>query len=61
MLYAATSTDAQSGEYYGPNGRGEMRGYPKKVTSNERAHDESVAKELWEVSEKLTGVSFPFR
>jgi len=59
MLYAATSTDAQSGEYYGPGGRGEMRGYPKKVTSNESSHDESVAKELWEVSEKLTGVSFP--
>ena len=60
MLYAATSTDAQSGEYYGPGGRGEMRGYPKKVTSNESSHDESVAKELWEVSEKSTGVSFPF-
>ena len=59
MLYAATSPDAQSGEYYGPGGRWEIRGYPKKVTSNELSNDESIAKELWEVSEKLTGVKFP--
>jgi hypothetical protein len=35
-----------------------MRGYPKKVASHKRAHDEAVAKRLWAVSEKMTGVKF---
>ena len=58
MLYAAVSPDAQSGKYYGPSGRGGMRGYPKRVESSDLSHDESIAKKLWEVSEELTGVSF---
>lgn len=58
MLYAATSPDAQSGEYYGPGGMGGMRGYPKRASSSELSHDESVAEKLWDVSETLTGVKF---
>lgn len=58
MLLAATHPDVQSGEYYGPGRFGEWRGYPKKVESNELSHDKSIAKELWEVSEKLTGVYY---
>lgn len=59
MLYAATSPDAMCGEYYGPDGRGEARGYPTKVSSNELSYDKSIAKELWDVSERLTGVKMP--
>lgn len=58
MLYAATYPDAEGGAYYGPDGRGEWKGYPKKVESNERSHDLEDAKKLWELSEKLTGVNF---
>jgi hypothetical protein len=36
----------------------EMRGYPKKVKSNDRSYDEQVAARLWDVSEALTGVSY---
>jgi hypothetical protein len=36
-----------------------MKGYPKKVESNELSHDKDIAKRLWEVSEELTGVKFP--
>jgi NAD(P)-dependent dehydrogenase (short-subunit alcohol dehydrogenase family) len=54
-LYAAIASDAKGGDYYGPSGWLEMRGYPKKVESNGLSHDKEIAKRLWEVSEKLTG------
>jgi NAD(P)-dependent dehydrogenase (short-subunit alcohol dehydrogenase family) len=57
-LYAATMPDVQGGEYYGPDGIGEMRGYPKKVEPSHRAKNEADAARLWELSEELTGVSF---
>ncbi|MBZ0294851.1 MAG: SDR family NAD(P)-dependent oxidoreductase [Anaerolineae bacterium] len=57
-LYAATAQDVHGGEYFGPGGFMEMRGYPKKVNSNARSHDEAVARRLWQVSEDLTQVTF---
>ena len=57
-LYAATASDVQRAEYYGPSGFMEMKGPPKKVNSNKRSHDESLAERLWHVSEDLTGVHF---
>ncbi|MEQ8675564.1 MAG: SDR family NAD(P)-dependent oxidoreductase [Aggregatilineales bacterium] len=57
-LYAATATDVQGGDYYGPGGLFEMRGYPKKVGSSDRSRDEAVAERLWSVSEDLTQVKF---
>ena len=57
-LYAATESDVRGAEYYGPNGLLEMNGPPKKVKSNRRSHDQSVARRLWDVSEGLTGVHF---
>jgi hypothetical protein len=46
------------GEYFGPSGFMDMRGYPQKVESNDRSHDEAVAAKLWSVSEELTGVNY---
>lgn len=57
-LYAATAPDVKGGGYYGPAGRKEMKGYPKKVDSNELSHDKEIAKKLWDVSEELTKVKF---
>ena len=57
-LMAATKPDVNGGEYFGPGGFMELRGYPQKVQSNDRSHDEEVAAKLWEVSEKLTGASY---
>lgn len=57
-LYAATSPEAQGGEYYGPDGLFEMRGYPKRVEATPAANDEAAAKRLWQMSEELTGVRF---
>jgi NAD(P)-dependent dehydrogenase (short-subunit alcohol dehydrogenase family) len=59
-LYAATSPDAIGGSYYGPDGFRQMRGYPRKVGSNAKSRDEEMAARLWELSEKLTGVTFAF-
>jgi NAD(P)-dependent dehydrogenase (short-subunit alcohol dehydrogenase family) len=57
-LYAATAPDVSGGEYYGPDGRNERRGYPTRVESSALSHDQTVAKRLWALSEELTGVTF---
>ena len=57
-LYAATVPDVTGGEYFGPDGMGEQRGYPTRVGRSGRASDPETAKRLWEVSEELTGVSY---
>jgi len=58
-LRAATDPAASGGEYYGPGGRGELRGYPRLVASSERARDLDAQQRLWRESERLTGVSYP--
>lgn len=55
-LYAATSPQARGGAYYGPNGMGEIRGWPTEAQSPEPATDEDVARRLWAVSEDLVGL-----
>jgi NAD(P)-dependent dehydrogenase (short-subunit alcohol dehydrogenase family) len=58
-LRAATDPAAQGSEYYGPAGRGELRGYPRLVDSSERARDLDAQQRLWRESERLTGVNYP--
>lgn len=57
-LRAATDPGAQGGQYYGPDGIGEVKGHPKVVASSAQSHDEAIARRLWTVSEELTGVTF---
>lgn len=57
-LRAATDLQAAGADYYGPKGFMEMRGYPVKVDRTDKAKNTIDARRLWEVSEKLTGVSF---
>ena len=57
-LYAATARDVHGGDYYGPGGWQELRGYPTRVQSSARSHDTAVATKLWIVSEELTGVRY---
>ena len=58
-LRAAADPAACGGEYYGPGGRGELRGHPRLVASSERARDVEAQQRLWRESERLTGVSYP--
>jgi NAD(P)-dependent dehydrogenase (short-subunit alcohol dehydrogenase family) len=61
ILYAAVSPDLAGGSYVGPDGPGEMRGYPTLVEPSDRAKDVESAKRLWQVSEALTGVRYDVR
>ncbi len=57
-IRAAVDPTASGGQYYGPGGNGEFRGYPVVVQSNGASHDLADAQKLWEVSEELTGVHY---
>lgn len=59
-LYAASAPEAQSGAFYGPRGFMELAG-GGVVEANIPAHakNEADSRRLWEVSEQLTGVTFP--
>jgi len=59
-LYAATKPDLTGGSYTGPDGRFEVHGYPKRVGSTKKSKDLGDARRLWELSEKLTGVTYSF-
>ncbi|MDQ4111616.1 MAG: SDR family NAD(P)-dependent oxidoreductase [Actinomycetota bacterium] len=58
-LRAATDPAVLGGQYYGPGGRGEVRGHPKLVTSSPDSYDLQTQQRLWTVSEELTGVHMP--
>ena len=53
-LRAATDPDVRGGDYYGPHGIREMRGYPVRVGTTDAAKSEEDAARLWQVSEELT-------
>ncbi len=57
-LYAAVNPEVKNGDYIGPSGFMEIKGYPKKVTSNAASHDTKKAEKLWELSEKMTQIPF---
>jgi NAD(P)-dependent dehydrogenase (short-subunit alcohol dehydrogenase family) len=57
-LFAATSPTARGGGYYGPDRLGETRGHPTEAQVPKQAMEKHVAHKLWEISEKLSGVSF---
>ena len=58
-LRAATDPAVRGGQYYGPGGRFEVRGYPAIVKSSPASRNADVQRRLWAVSEELTGVTFP--
>ena len=60
QIRASVDENVKEGEYYGPDGFREMKGFPVLVQSNKASHNLEDAKKLWELSEKLTGVRFNF-
>lgn len=58
-LRAATDPAVLGGQYYGPAGWGEVRGFPKLVTSSAQSYNQAIQQHLWAISEDLTGVKFP--
>lgn len=57
-MRAATDPAAASGSYWGPRWMFEFTGPPVQVTIVARGRDAAVAARLWELSEKLTGLTF---
>jgi NAD(P)-dependent dehydrogenase (short-subunit alcohol dehydrogenase family) len=57
-LYAAVA-DVPGGSYAGPGSLVRGRGAPTLVARSRAARDPDVARRLWEVSEQLTGTTFP--
>jgi len=58
-LRAATDPGVLGGQYIGPDGFGEQRGYPKVVASSKASHDTDAQRRLWAVSDELTSVVSP--
>jgi NAD(P)-dependent dehydrogenase (short-subunit alcohol dehydrogenase family) len=58
QVRAMVDPNATGREYYGP--KYQMFGAPVKVTPSKRARNMNDAQRLWEMSEELTGVKYPF-
>jgi len=55
-LYGAT-IDVPGGSYIGPDRFRNLRGYPALGVPSSRAYDAEVARQLWDISARLTNVS----
>jgi NAD(P)-dependent dehydrogenase (short-subunit alcohol dehydrogenase family) len=60
QLYAATMPDATPGDYFGPDRFFQLRGHPTRVGSSMASRDDDSARRLWELSEDMTGVTYPW-
>jgi len=58
ILYAALDNTVKGGEFIGPDGFRQIRGYPTEVDADDYARDEEIAKRLWRISEEMTGVFY---
>lgn len=57
-LRAATAPDVQGGQYYGPGGLAGVGGAPVAVPPSRRALRTDDQARLWDLSSRLTGVTF---
>ena len=60
QLYAATMPDVLADDYWGPDAFRQQRGYPTRVGRTKHAQSADDARRLWERSEELTGVAYPW-
>jgi NAD(P)-dependent dehydrogenase (short-subunit alcohol dehydrogenase family) len=56
-LMAATMPGVKGGQYFGPQGWLELKGVPGPGKIEKQARDAGVGFQLWEASERLTGVT----
>jgi NAD(P)-dependent dehydrogenase (short-subunit alcohol dehydrogenase family) len=59
QIRAAVDPGVRGSQYFGPEKGG--KGYPVLVQSNKASHIREDARRLWEISEKLTGVTITFQ
>jgi NAD(P)-dependent dehydrogenase (short-subunit alcohol dehydrogenase family) len=58
ILFAALDKYLKGGEFVGPNGFQQMRGYPTIVEADDYSNDIEIAKRLWDESEKMANVFY---
>jgi NAD(P)-dependent dehydrogenase (short-subunit alcohol dehydrogenase family) len=58
VILAATSENIRGGEYFGPGGLLELGGPPRAARLNPIVRDAALSRQLWSVSESLTGASY---
>jgi NAD(P)-dependent dehydrogenase (short-subunit alcohol dehydrogenase family) len=58
ILRAATDPEVRPADFFGPGGFARLHGLPERDELSPRARDEDRARELWEESERLTGVTY---
>jgi len=57
-LYAATAEGVDQDDYFGPGGFMRLKGWPALDRPNSKRVTDDAARELWELSESLTGLEF---
>lgn len=57
-LFAATNPDLRGGEFIGPDGPRNHKGYPVLTNDAARLYKADLASRLWEISESLTGIKY---
>lgn len=57
-LYAATFTEIEKGNLYGPDGADYLKGFPALTPVNEMAKDQKLAAKLWHKTEEILGLKF---
>jgi NAD(P)-dependent dehydrogenase (short-subunit alcohol dehydrogenase family) len=57
-IRAAVDPNAKGGDYFGPDGVGELTGFPVKVRSSKASHNSADMQRLWQLSKGYTGVDF---
>jgi NAD(P)-dependent dehydrogenase (short-subunit alcohol dehydrogenase family) len=60
ILRASTEPNLKGAEFFGPTKMNEMKGYPELVKSSDTSYNTDLAKQLWEVSEKLVNHKYDF-
>lgn len=57
-LRASFDNSAKAGDFFGPAGWQEFKGYPELTKSSKVSYEREPAKKLWEISEKLTNIKY---
>ncbi|MFD6208312.1 oxidoreductase [Peribacillus sp. NPDC060253] len=59
-LYAATEPTLVGGEYIGPDGKKNRKGFPKIDDIINTLYNEEISQRLWDISESMTEVKYTF-
>jgi NAD(P)-dependent dehydrogenase (short-subunit alcohol dehydrogenase family) len=57
-IRAAVDPSVKGSDYFSPANFFELKGPPVLTESNKRSHDKNVQRQLWKVSEELTGIKY---